>query len=736
MFKMTFEKAQPKQINYRSFKRFNKDLFLTDIQNSLINTSSYASFENNFLNVLNKHAPIKQKTVRANDKPFMNKEIRKAIFNRSRLKNRANKTGIEIDYQNFKKQRNMIVNLNRKIQKNYFRNLDPNNIKTTKSFYQNFKPFFSSKYSPLEKLILVEKGNIISDDQSCAELINHYFSHITDSLNIPEWPTPTDVDTIEDPVAKAIIKYKDHPSILKISEHFDNSLIFTFSQINPNDVLTEVKRLDTSKSSSGNIPIRIVKDNIGSFYYPLTESYNNEIIQDLFPDLLKLADITPAFKKGDKTKKENYRPISVIKVFAKILERLLCKQLKEFIVPKFSPLLCGFRKGHSTQHALLKLLEDWRDKLDSKHIIGTVLCDLSKAFDTLPHDLMLAKLNAYGLGYNALKLLNNYLTNRKQRCKVGTSFSSWGDIEAGVPQGSVLGPLLFNIFINDLFFEIKQSSICNWADDQTVYSYGKSIIEVNYKLENDMTNTLIWFKSNHMVANPEKFQVMFLGTRNKVDLCLDINGKTSRTTSTVILLGIEVDWKLTLNKHLNEKCRHAYNKTKSLARLRYKLNQSQKMTLYNSFIMSCYTYCPIVWMFCGKSTNKFVERVQKKALRAVYNDYSSNYQSLLKRGNHSTIHEMNKESLLVEVFKCLNGENPPILSNIFTYKNINYNLRRSNLLTLPRPNTNYGLNSFKYRGSMAWNNLPDIYKNCRNSKDFKEKINHQKVVKCNCPICI
>ena len=97
---------------------------------------------------------------------------------------------------------------------------------------------------------------------------------------------------------------------------------------------------------------------------------------------------------------------------------------------------------------------------------------------------------------------------------------------------------------------------------------------------------------------------------------------------------------------------------------------------------------------------------------------------------------MNKESLLVEVFKCLNGENPPILSNIFTYKNINYNLRRSNLLTLPRPNTNYGLNSFKYRGSMAWNNLPDIYKNCRNSKDFKEKINHQKVVKCNCPICI
>ena len=251
-----------------------------------------------------------------------------------------------------------------------------------------------------------------------------------------------------------------------------------------------------------------------------------------------------------------------------------------------------------------------------------------------------------------------------------------------------------------------------------------------------MTNTLIWFKSNHMVANPQKFQSMFLGTRKKVDLCLDINGKTSRTTSSVNLLGVEIDWKLKFNKHVNQNCKNAYNKTKALARVRYKLNQRQKLSLYNSFAMSCFCYCPVVWMFCGKSANEFAERVQRKALRAVYNDYSSNYKQLLNKGGHNTIHEMNKISLLVEVFKCLNGENPPILSSIFAYKNLNYNLRRSNLLALPRPNTiSYGLNSFKYRGSMAWNNLPDILKNCDNSNEFKEKLKSQIVIKCNCQIC-
>ena len=466
------------------------------------------------------------------------------------------------------------------------------------------------------------------------------------------------------------------------------------------------------------------------------KSYNHAIINNICPDLLKLVDVTPVFKKGNKNDKTNYRPISVMKAFAIIFERLLFKQLNGFIESKFSPLLCGFRKGHNTQHALIRLLEDWRAQLDNKKVIGTILCDLSKAFDTLPHDLLIAKLNAYGLSYSALKFITSYLSNRKQRCKVGSSYSSWGNITSGVPQGSVLGPLLFNIFMNDFFFFIKKSSTVNFADDNTIYACGDSIDEVIYKLEEDIKNALYWFDINRMVANPNKFQLMFLGTRKKIKLCLNIDEKRCLSTFSVILLGIEIDWKLTFNKHVKSITNNANNKAKALSRLRYKLDSTQKLSLYHCYVLSAFSYCPVIWMFCGKSSNEGIDRVQRIALRSIYNDYTSNYNDLLTKGNHLKIHEINKRKLLIEVYKCLNSINPVFLTNLFTQRPIQYNLRKSNLLGLPVSNTlTYGLKSIVYRGSMTWNNLPDQVKLCNNLDQFKNILKKQEIVKCSCHIC-
>ena len=151
--------------------------------------------------------------------------------------------------------------------------------------------------------------------------------------------------------------------------------------------------------------------------------------------------------------------------------------------------------------------------------------------------------------------------------------------------------------------------------------------------------------------------------------------------------------------------------------------------------MSSFGYCPVTWMFCGKVSNENINKVQRKALRAVYNDYSSNFEQLLNKGNHLSIHEINKRFLLVEVYKCLNNINPVFLSDIFKQKSISHNLRISNLLILPKPNTVTGQKSFSYRGSMIWNNLPDDLKSCDNPPKLKLKLKSQNVIKCSCNIC-
>ena len=156
-------------------------------------------------------------------------------------------------------------------------------------------------------------------------------------------------------------------------------------------------------------------------------------------------------------------------------------------------------------------------------MVATVLMDLSKAYDCIPHDLLIAKLNAYGIDSVGLLLISDYLSRRKQRIKIGSSYSSWHDILRGVPQGSLLGPLLFNIFINDLFSFIRKSGVCNFADNNTLYSVGKNIENVISDLKTDLVSVMEWFKTNLLKANAGKFQFLVLGSKDERSFNIYIN---------------------------------------------------------------------------------------------------------------------------------------------------------------------------------------------------------------------
>ena len=189
------------------------------------------------------------------------------------------------------------------------------------------------------------------------------------------------------------------------------------------------------------IPNKLIKENSDIFADCIFENLNNSISQLVFPSALKLANITPVHKKYSKSKKDHYRSISILPSISKIYERFFFKQISEYFEQFLSKYQCGFRKGFSAQHSLLSMLEKWKSAVDNKKVFGALLTDLSKAFDCLSHDLLIAKLNAYGFSMAALRLVQNYLSNRKQRTKINTEYSSWEEILFGVPQGSILGPL-------------------------------------------------------------------------------------------------------------------------------------------------------------------------------------------------------------------------------------------------------------------------------------------------------
>ena len=198
---------------------------------------------------------------------------------------------------------------------------------------------------------------------------------------------------------------------------------------------------------------------------------------------MKHTDVTQLHKKCNKSLEENYRPVSILPILSKVFERSMFKQMSSFFDDLFSKYQYGFRKGFSTQQCLLALLGKWKRSIGRCKVFGALLTDLSKAFDCLNHDLLIAKLNAYGFSLPVLRLIHDYLLNRKQRTRINNSYSTWVEIVFGVPQGSLLGPLLFNIFLTDLFFIANNMDIANYADENTPYAAANDIDSLIASLE-------------------------------------------------------------------------------------------------------------------------------------------------------------------------------------------------------------------------------------------------------------
>ena len=397
---------------------------------------------------------------------------------------------------------------------------------------------------------------------------------------------------------------------------------------------------------------------------------------------------------------------------------------------KLSIFLCGFRKGMSTQNCLLFMIEKWRKSLDKGKKCGVLLTDLSKAFDCLVHDLFIAKLHAYGFDYISLKLIHSYLTGRMQRVRVNASFSEWSKIDTGVPQGSVLGPTLYNINSNDLFMFLLLE-IANFADDNSPFTDAPTIPRVISELEQESIRLQNWLRNNGQKANPDKFHLMLSSPDE--NYFANIGNFLIKNTKTQKLLGLKIDNKLTLRDHVANMCSKASQKLHALSRVSNYMTFKQRKTVMQAFISSQFGNCPLVWIFHSRKLNNRINKLHERTLRIVYNDEQSSFDQLLQKDESFTIHERNIQTLGIELYKVAWGLSPEIMKLVFPLNNRKNFVWEDIFQTYNVRTTSWGLETLYHIGPKIWTSIPKDMKKLPLSK-FVKSIRKWKP-DCPCRMC-
>ena len=307
-----------------------------------------------------------------------------------------------------------------------------------------------------------------------------------------------------------------------------------------------------------------------------------------------------------------------------------------------------------------------------------------------------------------------------------------------MPQGSILGPLLFNIFIDDIFYIIDDNAqLCNYADDNSLYVIANNPDSIKIPLIKNFKQITKWFYENYMILNPGKCHYMFLGKKGESDNNqLILENVTLSASPSETLLGIIIDKKLTFDNHVTMLCKKTSQKLNALARLAKFMSFPQKKLLFNPFIKSQFNYCPLIWMFCSRTQNSKINSIHERALRIIYKNHTSSYCELLHLHQEKTVHQNNINTLMIEVYKYLNGLSPPIMKDIFKQRENIYNTRNFRPFSSHNLKTNiYGTESVTYKSSQIWNIIPNEIKEAKSLIAFKHSIKQWSCDNCPCRLC-
>ena len=574
-----------------------------------------------------------------------------------------------------------------------------------------------------DDLIRRNKSNLRATWGILKDLINKTRSFTVSDKIMIDNEEVSDSDKIADGFNKYFVNVG--PNLSKSVPTVDRSFESFLNDRNPNtmflapvtsqEVISVISNLHNKGPGWDNVIAKIIKISPDIVTETLVHIINLSFSQGIFPKELKKAKVFPIFKAGDSKQMNNYRPISVLTVFSKIFEKLMYTRLFNYLnkhdaIYKYQ---FGFRAGFGTNLALTTLVDKIVSALERGNYMLGVFMDFSKAFDTVDHSILLRKLDSVGIRGIAGDWLRSYLSNRSQYVSYNNFDSNELTINCGVPQGSILGPLLFLMYINDISNVSPALLPILFADDSNIFLEDTDIDNMIRRVNNELINVLVWIHANKLSLNIDKTKFMIFHTRGKStasDLNININGKVIQRVNNCKFLGVTIDSTLNWSEHIKVIKNKISKGLGILCKARKVLDASTLETLYYSFIYPYLTYGIEVWGSCGVCNLNTVFKLQKRAIRIISSShYLAHTEPLFKTYNLLPLSGIYQFSIGKLMYKYVNNQLPQIFNSMFMKSSSfhNYPTRTNNKFTIPSLRTSLAQKTFKYKGVVIWNSIID-----------------------------